>query len=473
MVIETVQFFIQKIIQGVTIITVIGTMAPYFLFAIPPIMLVYYHIAKRYLTASRELKRLESVTKSPVYSLFSETLTGVATIRAYGSEDRFSNRNKHLVDLNHESFFYIWAANRWLCLRTDILSAFVVLCAGFAVVLSGIEAGWAALTITYALDFTSALLWAVRMHAEMEMAMNCVERVNEYSEIEQEPPSIVEGNRPAADWPTQGEVVMDNISIRYSPDTPDVLKGVSFHIKPHEKVAVVGRTGAGKSTLSLAFFRILPLSGGSIVIDGEDIGKMGLFDLRSRLTIIPQDPILFSGSLRSNLDPLNERSDQEIWDALKRVNLLDSLQTQSSEGEAIQDNISSNFSLDYAVAENGANFSQGQRQLLCLARALLRRTRIVFLDEATASVDNDTDARIQETIRQEFVEGTVITIAHRLRTIIDYDKVLVLDKGQVMEYGSPLELIENSPVGVFKSMCEETGEYEELVKMAKTASFRH
>lgn len=313
----------------------------------------------------------------------------------------------------------------------------------------------------------------------MEMAMNSVERIDEYTMIEQEAPAIIEKCRPGAEWPSEGVVDINNVSIRYAPDQPDVLKNVSFQIKAHEKVAVVGRTGAGKSTLSLAFFRIIPLSGGSITIDGINIADIGLFDLRSRLTIIPQDPVLFTGTVRTNLDPLCEHDDQLLWDALKRSNLMESFKSQNSldclvDGDTTADDSTSTstLTLDYPVSENGANFSQGQRQLLCLARALLRQTRIVFLDEATASVDNDTDARIQTTIRQEFVNSTVICIAHRLRTVIDYDKILVLDKGRVLEYGSPLELIENSKLGAFRGMCEETGEYEELVELARTASFK-
>lgn len=254
-----------------------------------------------------------------------------------------------------------------------------------------------------------------------------------------------------------------------------MLKGVSFNIQAHEKIAVVGRTGAGKSTLSLAFFRIISLSGGSIVIDGQDISEIGLFDLRSRLTIIPQDPVLFNGTLRTNLDPLDQHDDQKLWEALKRVNFLESLQQaktfvvedEVSEEGTIMD--SNNITLDYGVAENGANFSQGQRQLLCLARSLLQGNKIIFLDEATASVDNETDARIQTAIRHEFASSTIVCIAHRLRTIIDYDKVLVLEKGQVAEFGSPLDLIEQSSVGLFRSMCEETGEFEELLALARTA----
>ncbi|KAH6566012.1 hypothetical protein BASA60_009663 [Batrachochytrium salamandrivorans] len=492
-VMESIEFFFAKIVSGATIVCVIGTITPPFLVIVLPVVLLYLYVSRMYLNTSRELKRLESVSRSPIYAQFSETLNGVSTIRAYGAEERFSTNNSAKVDLNHRSFFFIWAANRWLCLRTELISAFVVLFAGLAVIFGGISAGWAALTITYALDFTNALLWTVRMHAEMEMSMNSVERVNEYSTIEQEPAAIVESNRPNAKWPEQGQITVKDLSIRYADDQPDVLKKVSFTVKGAEKVAVVGRTGAGKSTLSLAFFRIIPLSGGSIEIDGVDIGEIGLHDLRSRLTIIPQDPVLFTGNLRTNLDPLSEHDDAALWAVLRQVNFLDSLQqpqasiptpassfsgtpsvTDFDDGSSTalassSTPTASSITLDFAVSENGSNFSQGQRQLLCLARALLRSTRVVFLDEATASVDNDTDAKIQTTIRKEFVHGTVICIAHRLRTIIDYDKVLVLDQGKVLEYGSPIDLIENSSVAAFRKMCEETGEYDDLVQLARDA----
>ncbi|KAJ8331529.1 Transporter of the ATP-binding cassette (ABC) [Batrachochytrium dendrobatidis] len=492
-VMESIEFFVAKVIQGGTIVCVIGVITPPFLIIVLPVVFLYLVVARMYLNTSRELKRLESVSRSPIYAQFSETLTGVSTIRAYGAEDRFSTDNNEKVDLNHRSFFFIWAANRWLCLRTELISAAVVLFAGLAVIFGNIGAGWAALTITYALDFTNALLWTVRMHAEMEMSMNSVERVKEYTGIEQEPPAIIESNRPDPSWPAEGSIVVKDLSIRYAAEQPDVLKKLNFTVKGAEKVAVVGRTGAGKSTLSLAFFRIIPLSGGSIEIDGVDIGEIGLFDLRSRLTIIPQDPVLFTGNLRTNLDPLGEHDDASLWMALRRVHFLDSLQQpQSSTATLIQSPSSSSsmvdlddststvmapssvptastITLEYPVNENGGNFSQGQRQLLCLARALLRSTRVIFLDEATASVDNDTDTKIQQTIRQEFAHGTVICIAHRLRTIIDYDKVLVLDHGKVLEYGSPISLIETSPIAAFRKMCEETGEFDELVRLAREA----
>jgi ABC-type multidrug transport system fused ATPase/permease subunit len=279
-VINTIHYFIYSIIRSVTVVAVIGTIAPPFLLIVPVIGVMYLYVAQLYLSTSRELKRLEAISRSPIYSQFSETLAGVSTIRAYEAEPRFTNENLKKIDENHKPFFYMWAANRWLCLRTDLLSAVVVLFAGLNVVVGGVGAGWAALTITYALDFTDALLWTVRMHAEMEMAMNSVERVEEYTAIEQEPPAIIEENRPSLEWPQEGVIEVKGLCMRYAPDLPDVLKNISFSVQAHEKVAVVGRTGAGKSTLSLAFFRIIPLSAGSIFIDGHDISTVGLYDLR-------------------------------------------------------------------------------------------------------------------------------------------------------------------------------------------------
>lgn len=263
-----------------------------------------------------------------------------------------------------------------------------------------------------------------------------------------------------------------------------MLKNLNFFVKGGEKVGIVGRTGAGKSTLSLAFFRILPYAGGTIYVDGVDIQRLGVRDVRSRFTIIPQDPVLFSGTLKSNLDPFGELSDEVLWEALGRVHVLDSLigadanvQDATSDGTfsgsesdaTVQPQpISISAILSSPVTENGNNFSQGQRQLLCLARALLRQTRLIFLDEATASIDAATDARIQKTMRECFATATVLCIAHRLRTVVDYDKILVLDKGEVVEYGTPLELIDKDG-GYFRKMVEETGEMAELIDIAKRA----
>ncbi|KAJ3384810.1 hypothetical protein HDU92_003409 [Lobulomyces angularis] len=477
-------FFCQTFFQIINIVIIVSFASPVFLLFVIPTLTLYRYVARSYLNTSRELKRLESVSRSPIFSQFSETLTGASTIRAYGHESRFMKLAESRVDENHRAFFYLWVSNRWLCLRTDIISACVVFASGFAIFYGNIGAGAAGLTLTYSLEFTEALLWVVRMHADMEMNMNSVERIQEYSCIEQEPPAIIENQRPPSNWPSAGEVEVKDLVIRYAPELPAVLKKISFSTKKFEKIGVVGRTGAGKSTLSLAFFRILPLSEGSISIDGIDISNIGLRDLRSRLTIIPQDPVLFSGTLRSNLDPIEEHDDAAIWAALRSVKFLESLQDNKDESQTLNDEVSvtednasiksgssrkstTQISLDAQVTENGNNFSQGQRQLLCLARAILKRTKLIILDEATASVDNNTDTRIQETIREEFRESTLLCIAHRLRTVIDYDRILVLDRGEIAEFGTPHELIERGANGIFRSMCEESGEFTELCDLAK------
>ncbi|KAJ1565088.1 hypothetical protein HK405_013179 [Cladochytrium tenue] len=376
-----------------------------------------------------------------------------------------------------------------------MISAVVVLLAGVSVVLGGpsVTPGWAGLILLYATQLSDALLWIVRTHAEMEMSMNSVERCVEYSEVEQEPAAIVEGARPGDEWPEQGVVNMKDVSVRYAPDLPLVLKKLNFSTRAGEKIGVVGRTGAGKSTLSLAFFRIVPLDEGSIEIDGKDISKMGLFDLRSRLTIIPQDPVLFAGTLRSNLDPIGASEDAALWRALEKTHVLESLGASNgssggedaSEGGDAADGSASgsggNGSSTAAAAATGneitldspvtENFSQGQRQLICLARALLRDSRVVFLDEATASIDAQTDARIQSTIRGELAGATVFCIAHRLRTVADYDRILVLDHGEFVEFGTPEELMTGAAgAGHFRRMCEETGEFDELLAIARRAA---
>ncbi|KAJ3393132.1 hypothetical protein HDU92_007963 [Lobulomyces angularis] len=510
----TIGAFIQTLFRICAILILICAVTPYFILFLIPIVFVYIIIAKKYLKVSRELKRLEAISRSPIYSQFSETLIGVSTIRAYGQEQRFLDEAYKRLDSNHRAYFFLWVSNRWLSIRTDLISSFVVFISGAAMLYGHLPPGWAALTMSYSLDLCEAFLWVIRSHADMEMAMNSVERVQEYSTIEQEAPAVIEGRRPPSNWPTAGVVEVKNLYVQYSPESPAVLRDLSFTTKKFEKIGIVGRTGAGKSTLSLAFFRIFKFAEGSITIDGIDVEQIGLRDLRSKLTIIPQDPILFTGTLRSNLDPVGDHDDAEIWGALKRVHFLDSLQDvsasneevtpdSSEEGTVVEDNLinidetpfeerpvfneencsllsknsfdgaeslnssNSNFriSLDAFVSENGSNFSQGQRQLLCLARALLKISKLIILDEATASVDNLTDLRIQETIRSEFVNSTVLSIAHRLRTVIDYDRILVLDQGEIVEFDSPYLLMEKR--GYFYKMCEESGELDDLYEAAK------
>jgi ABC-type multidrug transport system fused ATPase/permease subunit len=526
----------------ITIVILISVITPAFLIAGVFISILYFLIGRFYINSSRDLKRLESVHRSPLYQQFGETLSGMTTIRAYGDERRFIRENLAKINTQHRPFIYLWAANRWLAFRVDVVGALVAFFAGTFVVLSvgRIDAGAAGLALTYAVTFTENVLWFVRLYSANEQNMNSVERVKEYLDVDQEAPAQIPENKPASNWPSKGAVDFINYSTRYRPDFDLVLKDVTFKILPGEKVGVVGRTGAGKSSLALALFRALEAEQGKILIDDVDVGLIGLQDLRESIVMVPQDPTLFSGTVRSNLDPFSIFTDEEIFTALREVHLISSISattsgtttpTEQTAAQAIEipnptsgavtadvnasysastvnpgsilaniewsrgdstndtvvvmpsgrpatdaeiaatntlqtDNKNPFRNLNSPVTESGSNLSQGQRQLLCLARALLKAPKVLLMDEATASIDYATDAKIQETIR--LIKNTTITIAHRLQTIIDYDKVLVLDKGQVIEYGDPYDLISKEG-GSFRSMCETSGELDSLTKTAKEA----
>ncbi|KAG2179922.1 hypothetical protein INT43_003709 [Umbelopsis isabellina] len=468
---------------------VMVSVTPLFIFACLIVSVLYLYIGKLYLTVSREFKRLNSVSRSPIYSHFSETLVGVSTIRAYGAQERFMQEMLHRLDTYTASFYLLWMSNRWLYCRIEMTGAIVTLAAGIFIILQfgTIDAGLAGLSLTFSRSFLESVYWFVRQYTQVEMNLNSVERVQEYLVIDQEPPYIVEDRQPAAAWPTTAAVEIKDLTISYAKDLDPVLKDVSFNVRPHEKVGVVGRTGSGKSTLALSLFRFVDPSSGHIKIDGVDITEIGIESLRSKLTIIPQDAILFSGTIRTNLDPLGLHSDEALWDILVRVHLVNhSPGSTPGEGNSIgsSDNIDSATaieedsntgitSLDAPVSDGGHNFSQGQRQLLCMARALLRNSRLIIMDEATASVDYETDRKIQITIREEFSESTLLCIAHRLRTIIDYDRVLVLDQGTIAEFDTPYNLLcTEAGVGMFKAMCEKSGEMDTLIQMATTVENR-
>ncbi|KAK9465458.1 hypothetical protein V1512DRAFT_210824 [Lipomyces arxii] len=472
--------FIHSILSVGVIIGVISVIIPGFLLIGSFIIVLFFMINLFYLQSSRELKRMQSVTRSPIYQHFGETLVGISTIRAYGYEQRFITENMNKVDTNTRPYWMMWALNRWMCFRTDCTGGLVAFFAGVFVLMSGdkIDSGLAGLILTYAITFTENMFWVVLLYATNEMNMNSVERIDEFLSIEQEAEEIIPGSRPPTQWPSQGAISVTDLSLRYAPELPLVIKNITFDVVPCSKIGIVGRTGAGKSTIASAFFRFLEADTGKIIIDGLDISKIGLRDLRERLTIIPQDPTLFTGTIRSNLDPFGTYSDNQIYTALRHVHLIDEIPGEDAEGsssgisrtdmeqEAYDMNVF--YRLDSAVTEGGGNLSQGQRQLMCLARSLLRAPKIILLDEATASIDYYTDAQIQETIRREFSQTTILTIAHRLRSIIDYDKILVLDFGEIKEYAAPHLLLQQQD-SIFRSMCASSGELETLEELAKQA----
>ncbi|KAI9485985.1 MAG: P-loop containing nucleoside triphosphate hydrolase protein [Benjaminiella poitrasii] len=455
----SLDFLIYSIVATLCVIILISSVTPTFLVPGVIIAAMFFAIGSYYLRTSRDLKRLNSVSRSPIYVQFNETVNGVATIRAFGSQFRFINENHNKIDSNNRPFLWMWATNRWLHCRVDVLGAFVGFCTGFVLVLARnwIDPGLAGLSLSYSLTFTHHVLWVVRNYALNEMNMNAIERVHEYLDVEEEPATEIPETEPRASWPETGSVEVKNLVMQYTSENPAVLRNISFKVQPREKVGIVGRTGSGKSTLALSIFRFMEPTSGTIEIDGVDIHKIGLDVLRSRLTIIPQDPVLFSGTLRSNLDPFSQHNDIELWAALKRSHLIDDSQANTTGDNAI--------TLDSVVTENGSNWSQGQRQLIALARALIKKSSLIILDEATSSVDFDTDHKIQQTIRTEFTDSALLCIAHRIRTVADYDRILVLDHGEVKEFDTPYNLMTKEG-SIFQQMCVRSGEYDELLTIA-------
>jgi ABC-type multidrug transport system fused ATPase/permease subunit len=429
-----------------------------------------------YLTGAREVKRLESNAKSPVFEQFGSALTGVGTIRAFDKCDTYITRMFSKIDDHSTSFWHLWSFNRWLGWRMSLVGGFFASFVAIMILsIKSIDAALAGFALSFALEYGVVVIWTIRHYTNLELDMNAAERIIEYSNLQTE---SLDGASPPAAWPSEGRLEVNNLVVGYAPDLPPVLKGLTFTVARNERIGVVGRTGAGKSSLTLALFRFLEAREGSISIDGLDISKIKLHDLRSRLAIIPQDPVLFSGTVRSNLDAFDEHTDSELRDALARVHLISATEAEimngtgshtpvqtptgtSSPGSNQNKNTNPFTSLTSPITEGGLNLSQGQRQLLCLARAIVSRPKIMVLDEATSAVDMATDALIQRSIREEFGDSTLIVIAHRLSTIADFDKILVMDDGRVREFGGPGELF-NLEEGVFRSMVKESGEREKL-----------
>jgi ABC-type multidrug transport system fused ATPase/permease subunit len=445
----------QTISQGLsTTFNVLGAMGAIivstkgsFLVPLVPLGYTYYLVQKWFRKTSTELQRVTSVANSPIFADFSQTLSGTSTIRAYGVQHGFFEKCKESYDVMNSSYMLVQLVNYWLSLRLDILGGLIAAFVG-AVAVGTLEqgfirAGWLGLALSYSIEMTTYLKFGVQMIARLEADMNSVERILFYTDnIEPEAPEFIpERDPPPGEWPKQGAIELSHASMRYR-DGPMVLKDLSFKVNPGEKIGVCGRTGSGKSSLMIALFRISEIENdeGKIVIDDIDTKAIGTAALRLNLSIIPQDPVMFSNTVRYNLDPFNTKSDEELWDVLKKVRL----------GDVI---VGLPKGLDEQVSEGGENFSQGQRQLLCIARSLLRKPKILVMDEATASIDNETDAAIQEMIRENFADATVLTIAHRLNTIMDSDRILVLDDGRIAELDTPHNLMAKED-GHFKAMVE-------------------
>ncbi|XP_037952862.1 probable multidrug resistance-associated protein lethal(2)03659 [Teleopsis dalmanni] len=443
------------------IVIVISIVNPWFLLATAILGVIFYFLRAFYLNTSRDVKRLEATNRSPIYSHLGASLNGLATIRAFGAQQILIHEFDNYQDVHSSGYFMFLATSRafgyWLDCFCVLYIAIITLS---FFIFSPENGGDVGLAITQAMGLTGMVQWGMRQSAELENNMTAVERVVEYEHIEPEGEFESKPNKkPPKTWPEQGKIKFDHLSLRYFPDPKSecVLKSLNFEIKSCEKVGIVGRTGAGKSSLINALFR-LSFNDGSVIIDSRDTNELGLHDLRSKISIIPQEPVLFSGTMRYNLDPFDEYSDAKLWESLEEVKLKSVIAELPS-------------GLQSKISEGGGNFSVGQRQLVCLARAILRENRILVLDEATANVDPQTDALIQTTIRNKFKNCTVLTIAHRLHTVMDSDKVLVMDAGQVVEFGSPFELLTQSKSQIFYDMVKQTGNstFDNLLKVAQKA----
>ncbi|XP_075708503.1 ATP-binding cassette sub-family C member 4 isoform X2 [Rhinoderma darwinii] len=403
--------FMQVFLQILGVIAVAVAVIPWILIPLLPLVIVFYFLRRYFLETSRDIKRLESTTRSPVFSHLSSSLQGLWTIRAFKAEERFQDIFDAQQDLHSEAWFLFLTTSRWLAVRLDAICALFVIAIAFgSLILSKtLDAGQVGLALSYAITIMGSFQWGVRQSAEVENLMISVERVMEYTQLEKEA-EWESKKRPPPEWPSKGMIAFENVNFSYSLDGPLVLRHLTALIRPKEKVGIVGRTGAGKSSLISALFRLAEPEG-KIWIDKLLTSSLGLHDLRKRMSIIPQEPVLFTGTMRKNLDPFDEHTDDELWDVLEEVQLKEAIEELPGK-------------LETQLAESGSNFSVGQRQLVCLARAILRKNRILIIDEATANVDPRTDELIQKTIREKFADCTVMTIAHRLNTIIDSDKIM-------------------------------------------------
>lgn len=476
-------------------ITSIASILP--IFALPAVILclIGFVVGEIYTRSQISIKRLTSATRSPIFAHFSETLVGLPTIRAQqGVKEIFGLiLADHLRD-NSRAYEALYNSNRWVSVRADAVAASISAAAGIIAIMKSdtISPGLVGFSLTNAIGLSQTILTMVRNMNELEVELNSFQRVAEFTSLPSEEASIVGGSTraiqsPPAGWPSRGEVEFSNFSASYGPNGPDVLKGISIRIRPGERIGIVGRTGSSKSTLALSILRFTHKTSGFLFIDGIDAQSLPLKDLRRAVTIIPQDSTIFSGDLRSNLDPFNEMEDTELNSILQACSFIGANESgnkrivpgESFEGEEVSSSSADldlgdtrislpckqQLSLSTPVAIGGSNFSKGERQTLCLARAVCRRSKIIIVDEATSSVDSRTDVMIQNLLRTEFIGSTVLTIAHRLETVIDYDRILVMSAGEIVELDTPRNLLDRR--GLFWNMVKESGKMDEIIALAK------
>lgn len=447
--------YFASFIGGVLILCIIYL--PWFAIAVPFLIFIFFGFANFYQASGREIKRLEAVQRSLVYNNFNETLTGLDTIRGYDKIDVFLSKNIRLVDKMNEAYFITVANQRWLDVAVSFLATIFAIIISFLCVFRvfKINASSVGLLLSYTLQISGIITSLVVVYTRVEQDMNSAERIIEYVyDLPQEAPYIISETTPNPAWPQQGQIDFNHVNLAYRPGLPMVLKDFTVHIDPNEKIGICGRTGAGKSSIMVALYRMVELTSGNITIDGIDIRTLGLNNLRSKLSIIPQDPVLFQGTIRKNLDPFGLATDEQLWETLRRARIIKSEDLNEVKSQTDPSKMHK-FHLNRDVDVDGENFSLGEKQLIAFARALVRGSKILILDEATSSVDYATDKILQEAIVEEFCECTILCIAHRLKTILNYDRVMVMDQGQVVEFDKPINLFKKQ--GIFFQMCEKAG----------------